>query len=127
MWYSITRLKRGRFIRLILTLQCPVCGALVPTQWTGSERIESPEFDTAVFCGHCDDVVEVSPPHKSMKRWLHLADMEVKRAHRDEVRRYIYKRNSPSMKHRKKDKKWTDRDRSRLYGSIMKGGGRRVI
>lgn len=128
MWYSVVSLNRGQFIKLIVTVQCPRCGHLMPMGWTGLPTADMPVFDDAAWCGECDDIVEVQVPEKSLSRWLQFASMELQQARREDVHRYIYKMSGQKQKQRKNQKTWTDMDRARTYGSILRNpGSARVV
>ena len=124
MWENVTLLKRGKLITLIVTVACPRCGELLPLGWTGSPDAREPQFDDGAWCHNCEEVVFLTLPCKPLSRWLELASMELQKIHREEVHRYIYKFTSQGGKKRRDHKKFSDADRGRIYGGILRDASR---
>lgn len=120
-WKGITVLKMGAEIRIIVEMECPCCGGVIPMIWQeGTPKTdEIPKFLDYGRCSRCRQSVNVSVPRKTVLMWWYLAKKSIIDCMREDAQKIKHmpanKRQSGS-KSRKKRK--TESEMAEITQSI---------
>jgi hypothetical protein len=121
-WLSVTVIKMGMDVRIIVTVQCPLCDGHIPMQWTGSPGKIHPEFPERGKCTECSLQQPVEIPRKSIIRWWYLAKMELHQVIREDEKRHSISNKSSKCKRgwkKKMKKEQMESIRQRNYDFIL--------
>jgi hypothetical protein len=121
-WMSVTVIKMGMDVRIIVAVPCPSCQELVPIEWTGSPKNIYPDFPKTGRCNQCQRDLSVEIPRRSIIRWWYLAKMELQQVIKDDEKRHLASNKSSKSKRgwkRKMKKEHLDAIRQQNYGFIL--------
>ena len=122
-WLSVTVMKMGMNVRIIITFPCPGCKSSIPVQWTGSPKEIHPEFPGSGRCLKCQEDRIIEVPRKSIVRWWYLAKMELQQIIKDNEKRHSASNRSSRSKRgwkRKIKKEEIDAIKQQKYSFILR-------